>query len=637
MFQKAKWIWINSQQQKDEYGHFKTSIPWKNGDVLLNISCDGNFVVYVNGGVGGFGQYPDYPNYKIYQQINITPFLKQNEVNTIEILVWHYGIEGTQTYYPAQAGLIFEIINNDQVIDYSQINTLSKLHDNYISYEEKIITRQLGLSFAYDARNIERPFSESSLVEKSYLFYKKPIEDFDFNGRLATTKIVEDKHSAVFDLGRQSVGFLELDIYSPKDQKITITFGENLVENAVQHLIDDRDFSVSYYAKEGHNQFSNYLLKFGCRYLQIYYEEPIRIHYLGLNEIVYPVKLNSINHLELTDLRKNIYDVSIQTLKNCMLEHYVDCPWREQALYTLDSRNQMLCGYFTFNNYAYARANLVLISKGLREDGLLDICFPSYINLTIPYYSLVYLVQIYEYIQYSADETILEEVFPQLKIIMENFLSKIDHTQLIPDFDYPFWNFYEWSEGSHHDNEIMRATNNQTTEKNYSLILNTYFLYAMQHYKYLCQMVGEDVSFFEQPMIQAINHIFFDEDRHLYKLDTQSFHYSVLGNSLAVLSGVADTAKSETILEILTGVNNLIPITLSMKGYFYDALLKNNADYREYVLNDLDNDYGYMLNHGATTFWETILGKEDFNGAGSLCHGWSAMPVYYYHRLLVKE
>jgi len=38
-----------------------------------------------------------------------------------------------------------------------------------------------------------------------------------------------------------------------------------------------------------------------------------------------------------------------------------------------------------------------------------------------------------------------------------------------------------------------------------------------------------------------------------------------------------------------------------------------------------------MVFAGATTFWETPRGAADFDHAGSLCHGWSALPVYYYH------
>ena len=40
-----------------------------------------------------------------------------------------------------------------------------------------------------------------------------------------------------------------------------------------------------------------------------------------------------------------------------------------------------------------------------------------------------------------------------------------------------------------------------------------------------------------------------------------------------------------------------------------------------------------MLREGATTFWEIIIGADDFADAGSLCHGWSALPVYYYEIL----
>jgi hypothetical protein len=41
-----------------------------------------------------------------------------------------------------------------------------------------------------------------------------------------------------------------------------------------------------------------------------------------------------------------------------------------------------------------------------------------------------------------------------------------------------------------------------------------------------------------------------------------------------------------------------------------------------------------MLDTGTTTFWETMGGWKTFENAGSLCHGWSAMPIYYYHKLL---
>jgi len=71
-----------------------------------------------------------------------------------------------------------------------------------------------------------------------------------------------------------------------------------------------------------------------------------------------------------------------------------------------------------------------------------------------------------------------------------------------------------------------------------------------------------------------------------------------------------------------------------MKTFMYDALLAvDSTKYSEWVLNMIRSDYGYMLSQGATAAWETIEGPDALSGTGSLCHGWSAIPVYYYHRL----
>ena len=39
-----------------------------------------------------------------------------------------------------------------------------------------------------------------------------------------------------------------------------------------------------------------------------------------------------------------------------------------------------------------------------------------------------------------------------------------------------------------------------------------------------------------------------------------------------------------------------------------------------------------MLRAGATSFWETDLAS-DFYRAGSLCHGWSSIPIYVFEKL----
>ena len=60
-------------------------------------------------------------------------------------------------------------------------------------------------------------------------------------------------------------------------------------------------------------------------------------------------------------------------------------------------------------------------------------------------------------------------------------------------------------------------------------------------------------------------------------------------------------------------------------------MMRQRDRYVREMFADIAEKWGYMLYHGATTFWETIAGSSDFGNAGSLCHGWSAIPIYFYH------
>lgn len=120
-------------------------------------------------------------------------------------------------------------------------------------------------------------------------------------------------------------------------------------------------------------------------------------------------------------------------------------------------------------------------------------------------------------------------------------------------------------------------------------------------------------------------------------LERDKGRYSSLVNALCVLCGAADEVDTSVIKKILlvngasdTGLD-VIPNTLSMNIYRFDALLKLGRETICNIIEEIDRTYLLMLRAGATTFWETLNGEDDFDGAGSLCHGWSAIPIYYYN------
>ena len=236
-------------------------------------------------------------------------------------------------------------------------------------------------------------------------------------------------------------------------------------------------------------------------------------------------------------------------------------------------------------------------------------------------------MQVYEYIKYSKDESILEEVGGTLDEIMSTFLSKIADNRLIAQLPVPYWNFYEWAENSANDNQLS-LTEESHTPLSYDLNLNCMLVYVSTMYN---EMRGKNIDV--EPMKKAIKEVFYDEKRGVFRLTSLTEKTSVLGNSLAFLAGLGD----EKLAEKIASGEGMIPITLSMNAFKYDALMKFGDKYNGYILDDIRKIYGKMLEAGATTFWETELGWEDFGGAGSLCHGWSAIPVYYLCRIFGKK
>ena len=626
---KEKWIWAaNDTVAKDSYAEFigKFSTTASDKEVTLLIACDSVYNVEINGELAAFGGCADYPHRKMHDTIDVTKYCK--EENDIKITVWYFGA-GNSTYKTGERGLAFRIYQGEDTLICSSEEILSRKNINYKNGYEKWITTQMGISYLYD-NTVENnlPYEKSVLSgflnghrikgqdgvwKGEVIAYARGRKNCVLNGRVPTTITkIDGGYRVAWE--REAVGFLELDFVSPKAQKLTISYGEHLEKDGkVYRKISNRDFSVEFVAKEGENQYRNAFRRLAGRYLDIECETELDIRYIGLNEVVYPQVKKERKFDD--PLSQKIYDVCVHTLVCCMHEHYEDCPWREQALYTMDSRNQMLCGYFAFEGTDFQESNLFLIADGLRHDDILDICYPSEAPYAIPFFSLIFPIQLYEYSLYGHSKMVVDSLIPVARRILEGFEKRIDETGLIPALA-GHWNFYEWTEGSDAINELQ----GKLQPKHYDLILNCAYVYACDIFE---KLTGEKKD--NSALKSAIKANFYNEEKGLYKLHREGEAlYSRLGNSFACLIGLEGKEFAKKLLS-----EELIEVSLSMRAFYYDALLEADENYKDYILADIKKLYKKMLDAGATTFWETELGWKDFGEAGSLCHGWSALPAYY--------
>ena len=646
-FKNAKWIWANKEAKPDEYAEFYDEICLEGAGAELFISADSNYAVYMNGALCAFGQYADYPYSKVYDKIDLSKCIRKGK-NVLAIRVWYYGINNTSTYYPGAAGLIYSLVAEGRELSFSSSKTASRLSPTYVPHKVKRITMQLGLSFEYDAKAQDAwlfgepdgsyPFSDSYELDISPAMRQRSCERLQFGDTYVGKTVSGEgvypvsKNGMIFDLGREAVGFICLELKAVSTTLITIAFGEHIVDGHVRQKVGGRDFSFIYHPEIGLNYYMNPFRRFGCRYVEIITDDDISNVGVSLRSVDYP--LNVLPTPDFLTLKESkIYEACVYTMRCCMHEHYEDCPWREQALYTMDSRNQMLAGYYAFGETRFPRANLELISEDNRPDGLLSICYPMLRDLVIPSFSLHYVLECEEYLRYSGDLEFIEKIYPKIVSVLDVFLKRIDTVGLVFPFEgLDKWNFYEWTDG-------LSGANGAEEKKGevleYDLALNALLSIAISRMIDINSALEKDSSHLVEIKSKLNNTIyerFYVKDSALFETKHGTRHYSKLANALALLSGCINGDDACAVAENMLADSRVIDASLSMRGFVYDALiLIDKEKYKDYILDEIDKTYTPMLELGNGTVWETVLGEADFDNAGSLCHGWSAIPIYYYH------
>lgn len=677
-FRNAEWIFCKNIDINtcNTYFDYKAEFQAKaNQKTFIYLSACSLYALYINGHFVDCGQYPGYEDYQVYDTLDITPYILDGR-NELLLTQYVSGID-CATNRKLIPGVIFTIWQDEECLLNSSPNCMCRANPYYLQGEMERVTYQIGFTFKYDACQKETAWTECVLANKEKQLYERPIKklvlEADVLGTLktqgifvdsvhdeplgkimqtaflanrekeelltidhtdifwnATEESIADGVYFIFDAETENVGFVSLDFEVPEECDVLIGYGEHLEDLRVRSYVEERNFCGYYHAKPGRNQFFHPFLRMGLRFLQIHiYSKTGVLHHAGIRPTYYPLKITDCTLQDA--LHKKIYEVGVRTLQHCMHEHYEDCPWREQALYTFDSRIQMLCGYHAFEEYDFAKASLRLMLRSLREDGTLELCAPGRVAITIPSFTPVFVRQAYEYLTHSGDLDFIKESFDDITYIVQSFEKRIGENGLLPCFSgTEYWNFYEWKEGL--------SGGERYTKENapFELPLNAIVSDAFYCFAKLCELISPEFSAhyneLHQGLNTAIHQNFYDEHRNVYITrlgDDENSPLHVLTQALALYVGVVPNENQKMVIQNMLK-KDMIPSTLSSSIYKYDVLLREGDTYREFVKKEIEKRWGNMLFSGATTFWETDEGHVDFNNAGSLCHGWSAVPIYLY-------
>lgn len=443
----------------------------------------------------------------------------------------------------------------------------------------------------------------------------------------------------VVDLGREEVGFLYIDLDAPAGTVLDTAWGEHLDDLRVRARVGERNFAARYICADGRRSFIHPFTRTAGRYLQIHISNvtgDLTVHYAGLVPVEYPLGLMQPPVLD--NLHAKIYDTCVRTLHLCMHEHYEDCPWREQGLYAMDMRNQALAGYHCFSEYDFPAASLDLLAKSVKADGFLELCAPAEIPITIPVFTFAWILAVSDHYKYSGDIDTLKCFYPIVKTILDKRINSTEDGLLPSPLGTRYWHFYDWAEGldgcEKNDCNVFSVLDSVRYDAPYNL----FFILALDAASTLAQVLGDDDFGVKYKSIAhnlrvRVHNTFWDNQGSYLTYSDNNTHRCELVQALAVLAEVCPADVADALRKMLASDDNgLVKTTLSYSLYKFEAMLTDADSYKDTVFEQIARDWGHMLMLGATSFWETLKGSSDFDNAGSLCHGWSGIPAYFYHK-----
>lgn len=692
MFESSKQVWLDGLCEKNSYVDFyEIFYAEEDRDYILYISASSDYAVYINGRYVESGQYADYSFWRVYDTLYISNFLKKGK-NDIVITVYWQG-EDSSRCRKEPPGVIYEI-HSEKPLLFSGEKTLARKNENYISSPCPHISSQLGYTINYDSRNISGPYKPVSVYEiDTSVFHPRPVKKLvlseNVRGKIITQGIfrvlrqdeenfareimysfnsftdgykMREPHNYIqyfpcpgfvsfstdedcdgiyfiMDYGEENTGFFSIDIELEEDALILVGFGEHTEDMRIRSCLPANNYALRYYAKKGRNTFMCPFRRIGLRYMEFHiYTKRFCLYYAGFRSTLYPVSFDAL--FDCGDfLHNKIFEVCKRTLLLCMHEHYEDCPMREQAQYTMDSRNQMLAGYWVFREHEFAKASIRLMALSIRDDNMLELCSPARVSITIPSFSAIFLTIAAEYLEYTGDLDFILEILPVLESLAGKFISCKEANGLIRCFkEGIYWNFYEWQDGL--SGVIGRDTpeDERTYDAPLCAFVSLGFRSLAKIYSKFDSENEKKYTCLHLSMNKSINDIFWDEKQKAYASFMHNgnlSHFCELTQSLILYIGAAEDSRCSYVLEKIKN-KELLPVTPSHAVFKYEALLRYPGN-RKFVFDDIAKIWGKMLFNNATTFWETEDGAAAFGNAGSLCHGWSATPAYIYMKYGVEN
>jgi alpha-L-rhamnosidase len=323
------------------------------------------------------------------------------------------------------------------------------------------------------------------------------------------------------------------------------------------------------------------------------------------------------------ELLRQIDEVSIRTLRECMQTVFEDGPKRDRRLWIGDLRLQALTNYATVRNFDLVRRCLLLFAGLPREDGLVAACVfedprPLRGHEYIMDYAALYAAAVVDYAKAANDWDFAIALWPVVRRQLQLLTKYVSPEGVFAD-PGGWWIFIDWSD------PLERTAS-----------MHGVLLYSLRHALELARKASapetEEFEGLIRRMTAGGHRAFFDAAQGVF-VSGPKRQVSWATQAWMVLSGVASPAEGASALKAVRALDGAVrPGAPYLYHYVADAMIQ--CGLKSEALELIRWYWGGMVAAGADTFWEVYDPKNPSLSpygnvlTNSYCHAWSCTPAY---------
>ncbi|HET9278645.1 MAG TPA: alpha-L-rhamnosidase C-terminal domain-containing protein [Flavitalea sp.] len=432
----------------------------------------------------------------------------------------------------------------------------------------------------------------------------------------SASKTARRSQSLLLDFGKETFGYIKLHGLKGSG-KVNLYYGESEEEALSTARCETLDRLV---IKQAEKKDSLMDLSKSFRYVNIQHDEGVSIDSVSmLHEHAALKERGSFSCSD--ELINKIYDVAKYTLHLNTREFFIDGIKRDRWIWSGDANQSYLMNYYLFFDSPTVERTLLAL-RG--KDPV-----TSHIN-TIMDYTFYWFLGIYDYYLYTGDTKFIRQFYPRMQSLMEYCLSRRNKNGMMEGLAGD-WVFIDWAEGLSKKGELS-----------FEQLLLCRSLEAMAISARIVNDAPGEAKYNQlaSELKSKIFAAYWSEDKkafvHSRVNEQPTDNVTRYANMFAIFFNYLDDVQKQGVKNNVLLNDKVQKITTPyMRFYELEALCAMGE--QGYVLKEMKDYWGGMLNLGATSFWEEYnpskKGAEHLAMYGrpfgkSLCHAWGASPIY---------